>query len=359
MGLMRNTKREDDPRFAEYDADSWEWSRNRDKGQMMKNNMRKPVKGNLPLGGEFDERMRLYQEREREVAENNNPVNVWKRQIDNMMASGNTLLQKQARSMIGDYQKRATANQEGSVTGDWKKYGRAQGQGYEGSFMDFMKEMRAPGVTVNTGSNMPTVSDLKSMEWLDPEKNKAKEPMIGNTWDDLKGKVRVRSEAERQETTKKQNATNILNEVESMLFDDKEGIYNTFGSSEDAGIAGKFNDMLTANAEYFLQRDPRFKNYTDYVEGTLSSLVKSLGEVGNLAAEDVARARALIPSLFGPKVDRADVAREKLNKLRRLINLKDQGKLNTESFNEAIQDEQKPWTTESGPVPGVFWAEEE
>ena len=66
------------------------------------------------------------------------------------------------------------------------------------------------------------------------------------------------------------------------------------------------------------QDDPRYDTYQGLVQGTLAPIVKSMGESGNLATEDIARAQKLMAELF-PFPDSEEAAREKLEALRNII----------------------------------------
>lgn len=335
-------------------SDSYAWAKKQDEQGLMEFNMPKPELKDEPYADILGHNAatKKYDARKAEVEKNNDPLEVWKRQIENLMASGHPELQKQAMSMMDKYHDKNVSQpkreKETTAIEEWRL---AKSQGYEGNFTDWKLSNKSKMFA----DKLITPADAVKMEWIDPAM-KGK-PMVGMSFAETKGRVRARSEGERGEHNKKETATRITDELETMLFGD-QGIYNDFGS-DSKGIKGKMENLWEANSQYFLQNDSRFKSYTDFAEGTLSSVVRSLGEVGNLADEDIARARALIPSLFGAKIDTPDIAREKIAKLRRLINLKEEGTLNSDTFKATLGDFGRVWKTGDGPKEGVYWAEDE
>jgi hypothetical protein len=250
-----------------------------------------------------------------------------------MISSPNKYVQEQGHKMLTAYQASVTRDNR---TTDIKNYEYGQSQeGAEPLNFDKWEERQK---TKMFEDSTVSVSDSKTIRFK-PEFGAGKvDP--GTPWSELLGKVEAFDSQEKKDAAGQQKATSILGEIDSMLFSDK-GIYSDFGTG-NGGVKGKLQDLWKANSEYFLQNDTRFKNYTDYVQGTIAPLVKSLGTVGNLSETDILFAQSLIPSLFGHKIDSADVSKEKLRKLKNLIGLRDADKLNSESFNEVMSSGDLP-----------------
>ena len=84
---------------------------------------------------------------------------------------------------------------------------------------------------------------------------------------------------------------------------------------EDEGALGRIAGGLQRKAGAVSQADPDAAQLDSLVNGTLAPIIRSLGEKGALANEDVARARKLMPEL----TDSGKVAWRKLNSLKKLF----------------------------------------
>ena len=67
-----------------------------------------------------------------------------------------------------------------------------------------------------------------------------------------------------------------------------------------------------------LQRDPQLTAITNWIDGTLAPIVRSLGDVGALNEMDIQRAKKLMPNLY-PIPDTEAVIISKLQNLEALI----------------------------------------
>lgn len=86
------------------------------------------------------------------------------------------------------------------------------------------------------------------------------------------------------------------------------------------GFLGRLAAIGMKNIGRLLQTDEDAVLYTSFVEGTLAPLIRSLGEKGTLATEDVGRALKLVPTLSVTSVDKRSIARGKIKQLRDLLN---------------------------------------
>lgn len=118
------------------------------------------------------------------------------------------------------------------------------------------------------------------------------------------GGVKV-SAAQQKDLTKLGAAENIINQIESGL--SSAGLST---SGPQARISGITRELGQATGF-----DEQARIFKSQREGYLSALAKSLGEVGSLSDQDVARARELVPSLGDTQAEAA----EKIRRLRMLI----------------------------------------
>lgn len=132
--------------------------------------------------------------------------------------------------------------------------------------------------------------------------------------------AKVWSEAELDQKRKMEAALNTLDTLEQMavgpngVFVDQGGsvITNNAIARLGAGVSNGLGSFFGTEAS--LRRDV----YTDTARGSISSLVRSMGDAGALSDGDVQRALALIPEL-GATPDTEDKARAKFQELRRII----------------------------------------
>ena len=105
---------------------------------------------------------------------------------------------------------------------------------------------------------------------------------------------------------KLQSTLQIIKQVRTLL--DRIGLADTPAAALIRGPQLEMESKLKIN--------PDAAAYKSLVEGTLSFVIKSLGEAGTLSAQDVARARKLLPTFYDTKAS----AEQKLNELETLIN---------------------------------------
>jgi hypothetical protein len=109
-----------------------------------------------------------------------------------------------------------------------------------------------------------------------------------------------------EQITKLQSTLQITKQIKDLL--DKIGLAETPAA---AIIRGAELEVAARS-----KTNPDAAAFKSLVEGTLSFLIKSLGEAGTLSTQDVARARQLIPSFYDTK----ESAKRKLDELETLIN---------------------------------------
>lgn len=250
----------------------------------------------------------------------------WKKQIDMMIQSGVPELQEEAFGQMSNYRQRATANAPKAAT-PYRFSGGVEGSPKMRQQYEMQSGQAVPlgpawetggGVNVNLPKNdqYAPVNVLDNL--VDKDGNKVKLP-YGTTNRQIEAKglfYQKETTADKKDVKSAIKAGGIASEMEGMLFGEG-GIYEGVGDS----IADRAKFAAISNLQQFTQTDPKYRMYAQYAEGTLSPLVKSLGEVGALAEGDVQRASALTPTITGLNPDSPKVAREKLKKLNRLIEL--------------------------------------
>lgn len=95
------------------------------------------------------------------------------------------------RIQIDQARKNLAAAPEEKMTDDEREYRRAVGQGYTGSFMDFMKTMKEYGrnqINIDTGVKLPN-----GYRWVDPNKQElGVEPIPGGPGEQIPGELAAR-----------------------------------------------------------------------------------------------------------------------------------------------------------------------
>jgi hypothetical protein len=92
------------------------------------------------------------------------PLTRWQEQVDAMIKSGNPVLQKEGLSQLSMYQQRATAATTTEAPSSVKEYQYAQGQGYQGSYQQWVLDKAAANkssfkVTVNPTQQLLGLKD--------------------------------------------------------------------------------------------------------------------------------------------------------------------------------------------------------
>lgn len=172
-----------------------------------------------------------------------------------------------------------------------------------------------PGTQIHIGDTKPMpLIDLTRL--VDEEGN---QPPVGISLPEIvaSGKYRVATAQQQAEARKKESGMDVVLSLEDQLFGEN-GIYKDY-PSYDSQLQNQMAWTVDMNKKYYDQSDPRVRATADYTVGTLAPIVKSLGEAGNLATEDIQRAEKLVPKLTGVNPDSPQTARRKLNQLKKLL----------------------------------------
>ena len=183
-GLFGSGKK---PNAGKELSDSYAWAQRQNERGLMNLDMPKPELKDEPMADIVDHNAAVskYDSRKAEVDENNNPVNRFKRQIDNLMASGHPVLQERAMSLLGSYHDKATAQPKAgaSLPSNVREYQWAvKNNGFKGTLSDWMQSKR-PTTNINTSSNVIKSSEASKM--VDNNGNPVKVP-VGTTYDQAK-----------------------------------------------------------------------------------------------------------------------------------------------------------------------------
>lgn len=95
-----------------------------------------------------------------------------------------------------------------------------------------------------------------------------------------------------------------------------DGLIDKVFKSND--LPGRLADSITNKYQNVMQEDPNFSLYTSLASGSLSSVIRAMGEKGALAEGDVQRALNLVPKT-GPIPDSRKVAKGKINQIRSIL----------------------------------------
>ena len=211
-----------------------------------------------------------------------------------------------------------------------QQYKFAQDQGYKGSFVDYQKDLKKAGATNISmgGKEFVSPSEANNLRYLD-----GSEVLPFTPKSEIAGKVKAVSAQGAKDLTQAQKSQTIVDEMDVMLFGDN-GIYKDY---ESDSFADKAKFTIKSNVQQYAQTDPRYKNYTNYAQGTLAPLAKSLGQAGSLSDTDLQLVMGLIPVISGANPDSPEVAREKINKLNRIIKSgTDQGEITKDMIYEVV-----------------------
>jgi len=274
----------------------------------------------------------------------------WKSQIDGLITSGNPVLQQQGLKMISQYRNRATSPESKTDTraNAVKEYMFARENGYKGSFTDY-KLLNKARMSEPQLVSVPESKSLRVLpEYLDEWKEKyGREDVFPfMKKEDIAGKVYSVDPSRAEEAGA---ARAVASEFENALFGEK-GLYNDWDSK---GFLGMMKDATKATWQTVTQDNEAYKSYEDSRQGFVALLAKSLGESGNLAIQDIERAKKLIPTLTLPLPDSPKVARMKLDMLNRIIDANDSGDYKT--TKRLINTSLRELDAAKGPEKGVSW----
>lgn len=180
----------------------------------------------------------------------------------------------------------------------------------------------------NVTTNVGTEGAMQAPPLVSDEERRARNWPEGTAINAKTGSPIFPPAASAKKTAQMEQANAIVDQYDNLLFGEG-GIYSDYGAwSEDLGLpedgwignlTEKLGQTARSNMELFLQNDPRFKTYNNFVEGSIAPLVKSLGESGNLATEDVDRGLGLAAQITGVNIDSPETARDKMTQLKQLI----------------------------------------
>ena len=181
-----------------------------------------------------------------------------------------------------------------------------------GSYADLVPVPKSPLVVNQYGNQPMSPSDLMKFR-----NAKGETPPINATPDDLlSGGFKMKSTEEQSQMTGSKGALSLLDRLEGLAFDKESPVF-----VEYSGISGRSKQGLQ-NVRAIAAQEPESQNlvlYNDLAQGSLSVIVRALGEKGQLAESDIARIRPLLPKVT-PMPDSPDTAKEKFKELRGVIN---------------------------------------
>lgn len=209
------------------------------------------------------------------------------------------------------------------LTTNIKDYEYALGQGYKGSYLDYLREIetiRAPKTTVIGGGlaggfiqdQLNTYVQALASGQIQPEG-------IPNDLGDIKGfkglvlnqaqqkGVVILSDTQRDKLKDLESANAVIAKIESNLNAILPEMATNLGERVSKGGKLVYGALSQTNTNAAL--------YNDFIQGTVAPLIRSLGEKGTLAKEDVARALQLLPKL----TDTQEVAKGDIQQLKDLL----------------------------------------
>lgn len=168
--------------------------------------------------------------------------------------------------------------------------------GYEGQFEDWKKEMRQTIMKdAGTTYNMPVGPD--AVKWMNDNGETAQ---YMDTPEDLQKRgFRILSPAQQDEVVQMNKALNLNSQLGKLLFGDdgKGGIYKDWDEQKSALVQrGEMSAKTLWNR--ITQDNPTITTYERLAQGTMSQVIRSMGEKGALAEGDVQRGEGLLISLF-------------------------------------------------------------
>jgi len=243
------------------------------------------------------------------------PLTRWKQQVDAMVNSGNPVLQKEGLNQLSQYHSRATTPDKLTETRS-NAAKMADDIGLTGA--ERAKFIERYAFKTQFQPKLTTVSDAKSLA-VKPDQLDAFQEQFGRTdivpGMDMAAITPFIEVVDPAEQAKEGKAGAVVGEFEDLLF----GEGGLYAGKEGKGILGVYGDALNATIQQYTQSNPKFKQYEDLRKGSLANIIRQMGESGNLAVEDIARGERLIPTTQLPFPDSAEVARLKVDSLKRMM----------------------------------------
>lgn len=244
------------------------------------------------------------------------PQEQLRNQIQLMMTSPIASVRKQGLTMLEDYSK-AQASPKAQVTSAAFKQatdmGLTPGTAEHRAMVEriVFKPNSAVNVSVG-GKDFVSPEEANILRYKDD--NRPVDPFTDKA--SISGKVYslTKDQVERSENAKR--ALPMIDKMENMLFDQSKGIM----SKRDNTISGKVNDTISGNVNVYTQDNPHVKEYIDYRDLIAVPFAKTLGTTGgDLSNRDMERIESVIPNVTGINIDTPEVARLKLNNLRKIM----------------------------------------
>jgi hypothetical protein len=279
------------------------------------------------------------------------PLDRWKRGVESLLTSGNSSLIKQGESMLQAYhQKASSTSAGGGGTNDYKNYmhmTKPADRSPEG-FKKYMSDKSIQKVmnVSERGNNMATTEEKIKFN-VNPDSN--------YYWD--KGILKPVAKGAEDELTGQMNTIDTsIGMMDDMLFGE-DGLMNNY----QTGVGGRISEIAKANFQLYAKEDDRYGGFDSFAGGMLSTFARGLGgEKGSISDGDVARVSGLLPKVTGLNPDTPASARKKMNKLKRLAEVKKRkGGLTSADINEIIGSVPGSDNELPPPPPGITWVEDE
>lgn len=193
------------------------------------------------------------------------PLTRWQEQVDAMIKSGNPVLQKEGLNQLSMYQQRATAATSVDAPSSVKEYQYAQGQGYQGSYQQWVLDKAAANKSSVNVSVAPAQQLLGLKDSMGLVNEQGEHPPVGIPLGELPGRGYrpMLSETQRQAGT----AGDVLQSSTAGLGQNLEtggtptsNVVNELRTSP--GVVGSVADtLLSAAGVPMTSTAVRFNNY--------------------------------------------------------------------------------------------------
>lgn len=263
------------------------------------------------------------------------PINRMRDEVYGMIQSGNPTLAKQGFELLNDYYQRSTDAGTDTRTATQKDYAIAQEQGYQGSIMDFAKELKSAGRNHVSVNNFMPGTGVEGINFLSEEdKQRLNLPQKTAYYVNKNGEIKEAPGGKDIEAQQQAQVTGLaLDELGSLMFDEG-GLYDvTDKKAKQLGASGVMKrgfEVAYPFAQQYLQDDPRYAQAAGMSKNLVSSIGRSyLGEK-QMSDSDTARIMEILPDIV--KDGRA-LAQRKLNYLRRITKETDPTKIKQLIYN--------------------------